>query len=61
MVIIVFSVQIVISLILMGTLAVSVVIVIRVFRAFRVIRIIRVIRVNSNFQGDLGYQNYQGD
>ena len=41
----VFSYQMVISLVLMGTFAVSVVIVIRVFRVFRVIRIIRVIRV----------------
>ncbi len=45
MVISVFSAQMVISLILMGALAISVVIVIRVFRVLRVIRIIRVIRV----------------
>jgi hypothetical protein len=47
MVISVFSVRMAISLILTGTLAVSVVIVIRVFRVFRVIRIIRVIRVTG--------------
>ncbi len=44
MVISVFSAQMVISLILRGTLAVSVVIIIRVFSVFRVI----------------GYQSYQG-
>ncbi len=41
----VFSAQMVISLILRGTFAVSVVIIIRAFRVSRVIRIIRVVRV----------------
>jgi hypothetical protein len=50
MVISVFGVQRVISLILTGTLAVSVVIVIRAFRVLRVIRIIRVIRVTRIFK-----------
>ena len=59
MVISVFSVQMAISLILMGTLAVSFVIVIRVFRVFRVIRIIRVIRY-QDYQGDLGHKDNQG-
>jgi hypothetical protein len=46
----VISAQMVISLILMGILAVSFAIVIRVFSVFRVIRIIRVIRVTRIFK-----------